>query len=151
MPDAFVDFPAFTVPELPPSCVPRLPLSLTRTLQALVPGFRAATEAYWEAAAAVGFRLLRLLGLSLGLGAGAGRGRCKQTLCRTAGHAGCAHGPACAAPSLPGRLFPTIPQEFGLLPFRAHRIFPTVLHTADDRPSATALQVHARDSMSRGA
>ncbi|KAI7845504.1 hypothetical protein COHA_000927 [Chlorella ohadii] len=39
--------------------------------EALVPGYRAATEAYWEATAAVGFRLLRLLGLSLGLGAGA--------------------------------------------------------------------------------
>jgi isopenicillin N synthase-like dioxygenase len=36
--------------------------------EALVPGYRAATEAYWEAVAAVGFRLLRLLGLSLGLG-----------------------------------------------------------------------------------
>jgi isopenicillin N synthase-like dioxygenase len=39
--------------------------------EALVPGYRAATEAYWEAVAAVGFRLLRLLGLSLGLGPGA--------------------------------------------------------------------------------
>ncbi|KAL4425630.1 hypothetical protein ABPG75_009646 [Micractinium tetrahymenae] len=35
----------------------------------LVPGYRQATEAYLEAVAALGFRLLCLLGLSLGLGA----------------------------------------------------------------------------------
>lgn len=49
-----------------------------RLVQALVPGYRAATEAYWEAVAAVGFRLLRLLGLSLGLGAGACTGRLRR-------------------------------------------------------------------------
>ena len=37
--------------------------------EALVPGYRAATEAYQAAVEALGFRLLRLLALSLGLGA----------------------------------------------------------------------------------
>jgi len=74
-----------------PSCLPACLLYLqlahctlfrcmfapAHALQALVPGYRAATEAYWEATAAVGFRLLRLLGLSLGLGAGACAGGCR--------------------------------------------------------------------------
>ena len=38
------------------------------SLQDLVPGYRAATEAYMQAVTALGHRLLRLLGLSLGLG-----------------------------------------------------------------------------------
>lgn len=52
-------------PNPPPSS------SLTQTLhrcQELVPGYQAATEAYQAAMEALGFRLLRLLGLSLGLG-----------------------------------------------------------------------------------
>lgn len=61
--EALVHTPSSCLLPRPASC----PLLATLLPQALVPGYRAATQSYWEAVGQLGGCLLRLLALSLGL------------------------------------------------------------------------------------